>query len=79
MSSVQGRAFRIAPKLLQSTWNFGWLIIVTAVALLLPWRWHYALGRRAIPLVIRHMKLLALGAAVLGILIFYGVSRVVFS
>jgi len=59
---------------------FGWLIVVTAVALLLlPWRWHYEFGRRAIPLVIRHMKIFALSAAVLGMLIFYGVSRVVFS
>ena len=57
---------------------FGWLIVVTAAALLLlPWRWHYEFGKRAIPLVIRNMKLFALGAVALGILIFYGVSRVV--
>ena len=57
---------------------FGWLIVVTAVALLLlPWRWHYELGKWVIPLVIRHMKLFALGAFALGILVFYGVSRVV--
>jgi hypothetical protein len=57
---------------------FGWLIVVTAVALvLLPWRWHYEFGKWAIPLVIRHMKLFALGAFALGILVFYGVSRVV--
>ena len=38
---------------------FGWLIVVTAVALLLlPWRWHYEFGKWAIPLVIRHMKAL---------------------
>jgi hypothetical protein len=57
---------------------FGWLIIVTAVALLLlPWRWHYEFGQWAIPRVIRHMKLFALGAFGLGILIFYGVSRLI--
>ena len=59
---------------------FGWLIVVTAVALLLlPWRWHYEFAKRAIPLVIRHMRLYALGAFALGMFIFYGVSRVVFS
>jgi hypothetical protein len=58
---------------------FGWLITVTAVALLLlPWRWHHEFGKRAIPSVIRHMKLFALGAFALGMLVFYGVSRVVF-
>ena len=57
---------------------FGWLIVATAVALLLlPWRWHYEFGKWAIPLVIRHMRLFALGAVALGMLIFYGVSRVV--
>jgi uncharacterized protein YjeT (DUF2065 family) len=57
---------------------FGWLIVVTAVALLLlPWRWHYEFSKRAIPLVIRHMKLFGVGALALGILVFYGVSRVV--
>ena len=57
---------------------FGWLIVVTAVALLLlPWRWHYEFSKLAIPLVIQHMKLFALGAIALAILVFYGVSRVV--
>ena len=58
---------------------FGGLIAVTAVALLLlPWRWHYEFAKQATPLVIRHMKLFALGSAALGIFIFYGVSRAVF-
>jgi uncharacterized protein YjeT (DUF2065 family) len=57
---------------------FGWLIVVTTVALLLlPWRWHHKLAKRAIPLVIRHVRLFALGAFALGMLVFYGVSRVV--
>lgn len=57
----------------------GWMIAVTAVALLLlPWRWHHEFGKLAIPLVIGHMRLFALGAFALGILVFYGASRVVF-
>jgi hypothetical protein len=57
---------------------FGWLIVVTAVALLLlPWRWHHEIGKWAIPLVIRHMQLFAFGAFALGVLVFYGVSRAV--
>jgi hypothetical protein len=57
---------------------FGWLIVVTAVALLLtPWQWHHKLGTWMIPLVIRHMKLFAFGASALGVLILYGVSRAV--
>ena len=58
----------------------GWLIVVTAVALLLlPWRWHYEFGKWAIPSIVRHKKLFALGAFALGVLIFYGVSRAVLS
>ena len=59
---------------------FGWLIIVTAVGLLLiPWQWHHKFGKWAIPLAIRHLKLFALGASALGTLILYGVSRAVLS
>ena len=57
----------------------GWMLAITAAALLLlPWRWHHEYGKRAMPLVIRHMRLFAVGAFVLGALVFYGVSRVVF-
>ena len=59
---------------------FGWLLIVPAVALLLlPWQWHQKFGKRALPLVRKHLKLFALGAFALGIFILYGLSRVVFS
>lgn len=57
---------------------FGSLVAATAVALLLlPWRWHHQFGKRAIPLVIRHMRLFALGAFALRMFVFYGVSRVI--
>jgi hypothetical protein len=55
---------------------FGWLIVVTAVGLLLvPWRWHHKFGMWVMPLVIRHMRLFALGASALAAFILYGVSR----
>ncbi len=53
---------------------FGWLIIVTASGLLLmPWQWHHQFGKWAVPLAIRHMKLYALGAFLLGASILYAV------
>jgi hypothetical protein len=59
---------------------FGWVLVVTAVGLMLiPWQWHHKYGTWAIPLVIRHMRLFALGAFALGGLILYGVSRAVIS
>jgi uncharacterized protein YjeT (DUF2065 family) len=59
---------------------FGWLIAVSALALLLmPWQWHQRLATWMIPLVIRHMRLFALAALALGALVLYGVSRVVIS
>jgi hypothetical protein len=57
---------------------FGWILVVTAVGLLLtPWQWHHKFGKWAIPLVIRHLRLFAIGAFALGALIFFGVSGVV--
>lgn len=51
---------------------FGWILVVTAAALLVvPWRWHHRFGQWAIPLAIRHIKLYALGAFVLGSFILY--------
>jgi uncharacterized protein YjeT (DUF2065 family) len=59
---------------------FGWLLVVTAVGLLLiPWQWHQEFGTRVMPLVIRRLRLFALGAAALGAFILYGVSRAVIS
>jgi len=57
---------------------FGWLLIVTTVGLLLiPWRWHHAFAAWAIPLAIRQLRWLALGASALGAVILYGISRAV--
>jgi len=51
----------------------GWALVGSAAALLiLPWRWHYQLGVRVIPMVVRHMKLYAIGMFVFGTLLLYG-------
>jgi hypothetical protein len=61
--------------------QFGWLIVISTVGLLLtPWQWHHKFSARVIPIVIRHMRLFALGASALGgAFILYGVSRAVLS
>jgi len=59
---------------------FGWILIVTTIALLLmPWQWHHKLGEWAIPLTLQYMKFYALGAFLLGILVIYSLSRVLVS
>lgn len=53
---------------------FGWLIVATSLGLLVvPWRWHRRFGAWAIPLAIRHIKLYALGAFVLGAFLLFAV------
>lgn len=52
---------------------FGWLIVVTSVAMLLiPWRWHQRFAERVIPIVIRFLPLYALASLGLGAFILYG-------
>jgi hypothetical protein len=59
---------------------FGWFIVVTTVGLLLiPWQWHHKYGTWVMPLMIRHMRLFALGAFALGSFILYGVSHALIS
>lgn len=53
---------------------FGGIILITAIVLLiLPWRMHQRFARWAIPLVLRHLKLYALGALVIGSWVIAGV------
>jgi hypothetical protein len=54
-------------------WFFGWTIVVSSAALIcVPWRWHDRLGARVRPMLVRYLKLYALGAFALGVLLLYG-------
>lgn len=60
----QGGVFRIV----------GWMIAVTSLSLLVtPWRWHHRFGQLVIPLMLRHMRLYAVGLMAFGILLLLGV------
>jgi len=57
-------------------WLFGWAIVVSSAALICtPWRWHDRLGERVRPLLVRYLKLYAVGAFALGVLLLYGLFR----
>jgi intracellular septation protein A len=52
----------------------GWIVVVSSVGLLLiPWRWHHRFGQRVMPLVLRHMRLYAVGLMAFGVLLLVGV------
>jgi len=58
------------PKLF---WLLGWAIVVSSAALIcVPWRWHDRLGERVRPMLVRYLKLYAVGAFALGVLLLYG-------
>ena len=55
---------------------FGWAVLISsAVLICVPWRWHHRLGERfrILPLLIRHLRLYAVGSSALGALLLYGV------
>lgn len=50
----------------------AWAIIISSVVLLiLPWRFHQRFGARVIPMLVRHLRLYAVGALAFGVLIIY--------
>ena len=54
-------------------WLFGWAIVVSSAALIcFPWQWHDRLGERVRPMLVRYLKLYAVGAFALGVLLLYG-------
>src|SRR5579859_6387370 len=55
-------------------WLVGWAIVVSsAVLLCVPWQWHHRFGERVLPLLVRYLRLYAVGSLVFGALLLYGV------
>ena len=55
-------------------WLLGWAIVVSSAALLcIPWQWHHRFGERVLPILLRHLKLYAVGMFAFGALLLYGV------
>src|SRR5262245_11369267 len=51
-------------------WLIGLAIVVSsAVLLCVPWQWHRRLGDRVLPLLVRHLRLYAVGSFVFGALL----------
>ena len=66
----------LSPAMWQPTmfWLVGWAIVVSSAALMcVPWQWHHRFGERILPIVIRHLRLYAIGSLAFGALLLYGV------
>jgi hypothetical protein len=52
----------------------GWAIVVSSTALMcVPWQWHHRFGERMLPIIVRHLRLYAVGSLAFGALLLYGV------
>lgn len=52
----------------------GWAIVMSSVVLILiPWRFHHRFAQRVLPILVRHMRLYAVGVFAFGALLLYGV------
>ena len=59
-------------------WFVGWGIVLSSLVLILtPWQWHDRFGEEVRPMLIRHMKLFAVGLLAFGVLLIYGVFTAV--
>lgn len=57
-------------------WFVGWAIVLSSLVLVLtPWQWHHRFGEKVLPVVIRRIKLFAIGLLAFGVLLIYGVLR----
>ena len=60
-------------------WLVGWGIVVSSLVLILtPWQWHDRFGEEVRPMLIRHMKLFAVGLLAFGVSLIYGVLTGIF-
>ncbi len=52
----------------------GCAVVVSSVALMcVPWQWHHRFAERLLPIVVRHLRLCAVGPFAFGALLLYGV------
>ena len=66
----------LLPAMWQPTmfWLVGWAIVVSSAALMcVPWQWHHRFAERMLPIVVRHLRLYAVGSLAFGALLLYGV------
>jgi hypothetical protein len=55
-------------------WFVGWAILLSSLVLILtPWQWHHRFGEKVRPMLIRRMKLYAVGLLAFGVLIIFAV------
>lgn len=46
---------------------FGWVLVITTLPLLLvPWRWHQRIAKKAVPYATAHLRLFGLGSGLFG-------------
>ena len=65
----------LSPDMWQSKmfWLVGWAVVVSSAALMcLPWQWHHRFAERVIPMVVRHLRLCAMGPFAFGVFLLYG-------
>jgi hypothetical protein len=59
-------------------WFVGWAVVLSSLVLILsPWQWHQRFGEKVRPMLIRRMKLFAVGLLAFGVLLLYGVFAAV--
>lgn len=55
-------------------WIVGWAVVLSSLVLIVtPWKWHDRFGEKVRPMLIRRMKLYAIGLLAFGVFIIYAV------